>query len=143
MDVKLLIEKALDMLNFSYAPYSNFFVGAALLTKDGEIYTGCNIENAAFGPSNCAERTAIFKAVSEGKKEFSAIAIVGGPKGKTESYCAPCGVCRQVMAEFCKPDFKIIMAKNAEDYKIKTLVELLPESFNPQDEIGANNPENL
>ena len=137
MDEKILIEKALSMLEYSYAPYSNFKVGAALLTEDGKIYTGCNIENVAFGPSNCAERTAIFKAVSEGERKFSAIAIVGGPNGKTESFCAPCGVCRQVMAEFCKMDFKIIMAKNVDEYKIMTLEELLPESFNPQDEVGA------
>ncbi len=136
MDEKILIEKALSMLKYSYAPYSKYFVGAALLTEDGKIYTGCNVENVAFGPSNCAERTAFFKAVSEGEKKFSAIAIVGGPNGKTESFCAPCGVCRQVMAEFCKRDFKIIMAKNPDEYKIKTLEELLPESFNPQDEIG-------
>ncbi len=136
MNEKILIEKALSMLKYSYAPYSKYFVGAALLTEDGKIYTGCNVENVAFGPSNCAERTAFFKAVSEGEKKFSAIAIVGGPNGKTESFCAPCGVCRQVMAEFCKRDFKIIMAKNTDEYKIKTLEELLPESFNPQDEIG-------
>ncbi|MBR6079054.1 MAG: cytidine deaminase [Treponema sp.] len=136
MNEKILIEKALSMLKYSYAPYSKYFVGAALLTEDGKIYTGCNVENVAFGPSNCAERTAFFKAVSEGEKKFSAIAIVGGPNGKTESFCAPCGVCRQVMAEFCKRDFKIIMAKNPDEYKIKTLEELLPESFNPQDEIG-------
>ncbi|MBQ1660988.1 MAG: cytidine deaminase [Treponema sp.] len=136
MDEKILIEKALSMLKYSYAPYSKYFVGAALLTEDGKIYTGCNVENVAFGPSNCAERTAFFKAVSEGEKKFSAIAIVGGPNGKTESFCAPCGVCRQVMAEFCGRDFKIIMAKNPDEYKIKTLEELLPESFNPQDEIG-------
>ena len=138
MEEKILIEKAISMLSYSYAPYSGYFVGAALLTEDGKIYTGCNIENAAFGPSNCAERTAFFKAISEGERKFSAIAIVGGPGGKTESYCTPCGVCRQVMAEFCKPDFKIIMAKNPDDFKIRTLGELLPESFNPQDEIGAN-----
>ena len=136
MDEKILIEKALSMLKYSYAPYSKYFVGAALLTEDGKIYTGCNVENVAFGPSNCAERTAFFKAVSEGEKKFSAIAIVGGPNGKTESFCAPCGVCRQVMAEFCGRDFKIIMAKNPDEYKIKTLEELLPESFNPQNEIG-------
>lgn len=138
MNEKVLIEKALSMLKYSYAPYSRYHVGAALLTADGKIFTGCNIENAAFGPSNCAERTAFFKAISEGEKNFEAIAIAGGPDGKTESFCAPCGVCRQVMAEFCKKDFKIIMAKNPSEYKIKTLEELLPESFNPQDEIGAN-----
>jgi len=135
--IKMLISKALEMLHFSYAPYSHYFVGAALLTKDGTLYTGCNIENAAYTPSNCAERTAFFKAVSEGKKDFIAIAIVGGPDGKTESYCAPCGVCRQVMAEFCEKDFKIITAKNESDYKIQTLAELLPDSFGPKNEIGC------
>lgn len=134
MDYKLLIQKAIEMQNFSYVPYSNFCVGAALLCKDGTIFTGCNIENAAYGPSNCAERTAIFKAVSEGFTEFSAIAIVGGSKDKNgnptiKDYCPPCGVCRQVMAEFCNKDFKIILAKNTDDYKEFTLEELLPESF--------------
>ena len=92
MDTDLLIQTAVKMLDFSYVPYSHFHVGAALLTKSGKIYTGCNIENAAYGPSNCAERTAIFKAVSEGEKEFQAIAIVGGPEGKIEDFCPPCGV---------------------------------------------------
>lgn len=127
--IEKLIKKAIEMLNFSYAPYSNFHVGAALLTSEGEIYTGCNIENAAYGPSNCAERTAIFKAVSEGKKEFEAIAIVGGKNGKIENFCPPCGVCRQVLAEFCKKDFKIVLAKSTNEYKIMTLEQLLPESF--------------
>lgn len=127
--IEKLIKKAIKMLNFSYAPYSNFHVGAALLTSEGEIYTGCNIENAAYGPSNCAERTAIFKAVSEGKKEFEAIAIVGGKNGKIENFCPPCGVCRQVLAEFCKKDFEIVLAKSTNEYKIMTLEQLLPESF--------------
>ncbi|MCI6912393.1 MAG: cytidine deaminase [Treponema succinifaciens] len=127
--IEKLIKKAIEMLNFSYAPYSNFHVGAALLTSEGEIYTGCNIENAAYGPSNCAERTAIFKAVSEGKKEFEAIAIVGGKNGKIENFCPPCGVCRQVLAEFCKKDFEIVLAKSTNEYKIMTLEQLLPESF--------------
>lgn len=127
--IEKLIKKAIEMLNFSYAPYSNFHVGAALLTSEGEIYTGCNIENAAYGPSNCAERTAIFKAVSEGKKEFEAIAVVGGKNGKIENFCPPCGVCRQVLAEFCKKDFEIILAKSTNEYKIMTLEQLLPESF--------------
>ena len=117
------------MTNFSYAPYSNFTVGAALLTDEGEIYTGCNIENAAYGPSNCAERTAVFKAVSEGKKNFKAMAVVGGLNKKIEDYCSPCGVCRQVLAEFCDKDFKVIMAKSLDDIKILTLGDLLPESF--------------
>ena len=133
-----LIKDALSMLKFSYAPYSRYFVGAALLAENGKIYTGCNIENVSSSPSNCAERTAFFKAVSEGEKKFKAIAIVGGPQGKTEKYCAPCGVCRQVMAEFCSPDFKVIMAKSPEDYKVKTLEELLPESFTPQGEVGQD-----
>ena len=127
--IEKLIKKAIEMLNFSYAPYSNFHVGAALLTSEGEIYTGCNIENAAYGPSNCAERTAIFKAVSEGKKEFEAIAVVGGKNGKIEKFCPPCGVCRQVLAEFCKKDFEIVLAKSTNEYKIMTLEQLLPESF--------------
>lgn len=127
--IEKLIKKAIEMLNFSYTPYSNFHVGAALLTSEGEIYTGCNIENAAYGPSNCAERTAIFKAVSEGKKEFEAIAVVGGKNGKIENFCPPCGVCRQVLAEFCKKDFEIVLAKSTNEYKIMTLEQLLPESF--------------
>lgn len=127
--IEKLIKKAIEMLNFSYVPYSNFHVGAALLISEGEIYTGCNIENAAYGPSNCAERTAIFKAVSEGKKDFEAIAIVGGKNGKIEDFCPPCGVCRQVLAEFCKKDFEIILAKSTDEYKIMTLEQLLPESF--------------
>ena len=127
--VRQLVEKAIEMTNFSYVPYSNFTVGAALLTDEGEIYTGCNIENAAYGPSNCAERTAVFKAVSEGKKNFKAIAVVGGLNKKIEDYCSPCGVCRQVLAEFCDKDFKVIMAKSLDDIKILTLGDLLPESF--------------
>lgn len=127
--IEKLIKKSIEMLNFSYVPYSNFHVGAALLTSEGEIYTGCNIENAAYGPSNCAERTAVFKAVSEGKKEFEAIAVVGGKNGKIEDFCPPCGVCRQVLAEFCKKDFEIILAKSTDEYKIMTLEQLLPESF--------------
>ncbi len=124
-----LIEKAFSMLKFSYAPYSHFTVGAALLCKNGKIFGGCNIENAAYGPSNCAERTAVFKAVSEGEKDFEAICIVGGHEGIVKDFCPPCGVCRQVMREFCNPDFKIILAKSADEFKIFTLAELLPESF--------------
>lgn len=127
--IKKLINEALNMLNFSYVPYSHFTVGAALLTKQDDIYTGCNIENAAYGPSNCAERTAIFKAVSEGKKDFKAIAVVGGLEKNVKDFCPPCGVCRQVMREFCEQDFKIILAKSPDEYKIFTLAELLPESF--------------
>ena len=127
---KRLVDAAYRMQDFSYSPYSNFRVGAALLTREGKIYTGCNIENAAYGPSNCAERTAFFKAVSEGERNFRAIAIVGSPKGKSDDFCAPCGVCRQVMAEFCSPDFEIILSKNGgEEIKSHTLAELLPLSF--------------
>lgn len=126
MSILKLIEKAYEAKKYSYAPYSHFHVGAALLTEDGRIYKGCNIENAAYSPTNCAERTAFFKAVSEGVKSFSAIAIVGDK----EEYLAPCGVCRQVMAEFCDAEkFQIILAKSGEDYKIYSLKELLPEGF--------------
>lgn len=128
-DIEKLISEALNMMNYSYAPYSHFTVGAALLTEDDKLYTGCNIENSAYGPSNCAERTAIFKAVSEGYKDFKAIAVVGGMEKNVKDFCPPCGVCRQVMREFCKPDFKIILAKSTEEYKVFTLEELLPESF--------------
>lgn len=119
---KLAAEKA-------YVPYSGFTVGAALLTKDGKVYSGCNIENASYSPTNCAERTAFFKAVSEGERDFAAIAIVGGKEKNFTEYCSPCGVCRQVMAEFCNKDFRIILGKNDNDYKTYTLAELLPESF--------------
>lgn len=123
---------ALSMRSQSYAPYSHFTVGAALLSESGKLYTGCNIENAAFTPTNCAERTAFFKAVSEGEREFSAIAISGGKEGEEpDDYCAPCGVCRQVMKEFCKEDFKIILVKNENEWKTFTLGELLPEGFGP------------
>ena len=127
--IKDLITKAIKMLEYSYVPYSHFHVGAALLANNGTIYTGCNIENAAYGPSNCAERTAVFKAVSEGVKEFEAIAVVGGPDGRIKDFCPPCGVCRQVLAEFCTRDFKVILAKSIDEYKVFTLEQLLPESF--------------
>lgn len=127
----LLIEKALQARKKSYSPYSNYQVGAALLTDAGEVFIGCNIENAAYSPTNCAERTAIFKAVSEGRKKFDAIAIVGGPKDmEITQYAYPCGVCRQVMMEFCDPErFQIIVAKSVEEYEVKTLKQLLPEGF--------------
>lgn len=124
-----LIKKASSMLKFSYAPYSNFHVGAALLTKNGKIFTGCNIENATYGATNCAERTAFFKAISEGEKDFCAIAIVGGKNGKIDDFCSPCGICRQVMAEFCSKDFKIILANSKNEINTFSLEELLPESF--------------
>lgn len=124
-----LIEKANDARKYAYTPYSEFKVGAALLLKNGEIVTGCNIENSAFGPTNCAERTAFFKAISEGKRDFVAIAVVGGKKEIPESYAFPCGVCRQVMREFCEDDFQIVVAKTKQEYKVYTLPQLLPEGF--------------
>ncbi len=129
MDYETLIQKALEMLEFSYVPYSHFHVGAALLSKSGKVYGGCNIENSSYSPTNCAERTAFFKAVSEGVKDFDAIAVVGGHDGIVKDFCPPCGVCRQVMREFCSKDFKIILAKTTKEYKVYTLEELLPESF--------------
>lgn len=128
--VEKLIDTAIKQLKFSYTPYSNFKVGAALLTKSGKIYTGCNIENASYTPTNCAERTAFFKAVSEGVRDFQAICIVGGKDGKLTEYTAPCGVCRQVMMEFCNPKtFQIILAVDKERYEIYTLEELMPLGF--------------
>ena len=110
-DVELLINKAIQAQKMSYSPYSKFCVGAALLARTNEIYQGCNIESASYSPTNCGERTAFFKAISEGEREFKAIAIVGGYKSSEPQFCSPCGVCRQVMVEFCRPDFKIIIAK--------------------------------
>ena len=130
--VERLIDTAIEQLKFSYTPYSNFKVGAALLTKSGKIYTGCNIENASYTPTNCAERTAFFKAVSEGVRDFQAICIIGGKDGKLTEYTAPCGVCRQVMMEFCNPKtFQIILAVDKERYEIYTLEELMPLGFGP------------
>ena len=127
-----LVEKALDARVYAYCPYSGFAVGAALLDANGTVWTGVNIENAAYGPTNCAERTAFFKAVSEGVTEFLAIAVVGGPMGEEPlDFCAPCGVCRQVMREFCTDDFKIILSKPGK-MKAYTLAELLPEGFSPR-----------
>ena len=132
METKELISQALSARENAYAPYSGFMVGAALLCKDGTVYTGCNIENAAFTPTNCAERTAFFKAVSEGVRDFRAICIVGGMNGVLSGYTAPCGVCRQVMMEFCDPEtFQIILAAADGKYKIYSLKELLPEGFGP------------
>ena len=126
-----LMELAEAARTKAYAPYSGFSVGAALLAKSGVVYTGCNIENAAYSPTNCAERTAFFKAVSEGEREFSAIAIVGGKGEKMQELCAPCGVCRQVMAEFCDGDFRILLG-SAEKISAYSLRELLPLSFGKQ-----------
>lgn len=129
MTDKELIKEAKRAAESSYAPYSHFNVGAALITKDGKVYSGCNIENAAYSPTNCAERTAFFKAVSDGEREFSAIAIVGGKNLDFSDFCPPCGVCRQVMSEFCDGDFRIILGRNDDECKVYSLSELLPERF--------------
>lgn len=132
--IRALIAAAFDARKMSYSPYSHYQVGAALLAKNGLTFTGCNIENAAYTPTNCAERTAFFKAISEGIMDFSAIAVVGSPEGNVLSqYAYPCGVCRQVMMEFCNPsDFQVIVARSENDYKIMTLQEFLPEGFGPE-----------
>ena len=131
-EIQRLIRIAEEQMSHAYAPYSHFQVGAALLTAGGKVYAGCNIENAAYTPTNCAERTAFFKAVSEGVKEFDAICIVGGKDGVLTEYAPPCGVCRQVMMEFCDPEtFQIILATDLEHYDIYTLKELLPLGFGP------------
>ena len=132
MDSKKLVELAFEARKNSYCPYSGFAVGAALLCTDGSVYQGCNIENASYGPTNCAERTAIFKAVSEGKREFVKIAIVGGKKdAKTFELCPPCGVCRQVMTEFCSTDFEIILwdGKSLSPLQRYKLGDLMPLDF--------------
>ena len=140
INVQELISKALEMRKMSYTPYSHFNVGAALLAANGEIYTGCNIENASFTPTNCAERTAFFKAVSEGVKEFKAIAICGGAEGaQVLDDCTPCGVCRQLMCEFCNDDFLVICAKSLDDYVVNTLTEVLPNRFGPSNLIRPKN----
>lgn len=135
MDDKELVQLAIKAREHAYVPYSHFAVGAALLTDDGTVYQGCNIENAAYTPSNCAERTAFFKAVFDGVRDFRAIAVVGGPEGKPISeWCAPCGVCRQVMREFCDPDsFRIILARTEDEMQPYLLRELLPMGFGPED----------
>ena len=123
-----LCQTALDMLSRSYSPYSHFPVGAALACEDGSVYTGCNIENAAYGPSVCAERVAVFKAVSEGKREFVRIAVAAS----TKKFCAPCGVCRQVMMEFCDPkEFRVILGTEKGVEVSRTLEEMLPLGFGP------------
>ena len=123
------METAVKAREFAYAPYSNYLVGAALLGASGKIYTGCNVENATYTPTNCAERTAFFKAISEGEREFKAIAIVAGKRGeKLSPTCTPCGVCRQVMVEFCDKDFKIVLG-TPDDYKVYDLESLIPLSF--------------
>ncbi len=129
-DVQKLILQALGARTKAYAPYSGYNVGAALLSEQGRAYPGCNVENASYGATICAERVAFLRAVQEGERDFKAIAIVGGKANqKPDSYAFPCGLCRQVMSEFCKEDFVIIAAKTLEDYKVCTLGELLPQSF--------------
>ena len=133
IDRDRLIDEAKRAMMRAYAPYSEYYVGAALLTNDGKIYTGCNIENSSYTPTNCAERTAFFKAVSEGERDFAAIAVVGGPKGDIRGFASPCGVCRQVMSEFCDPDeFKIYLfdGKIIAEYLLR---DLLPQSFGKAD----------
>lgn len=129
-----LLEEAIKAKESAYVPYSHFKVGTALLTKSGKVYKGCNIENAAYTPSNCAERTAFFKAVSEGERQFVAIAINASNQNGESVVAAPCGVCRQVMMEFCDPrTFKIVLGVSKDNYKVYTLEELLPLGFGPKD----------
>lgn len=130
-----LVAVAIESRERAYVPYSHFAVGAALLCADGTVYGGCNIENAAYSPGNCAERTAFFRAAFDGHRDFEAIAIVGGPEGRPiEDLCAPCGMCRQVMMEFCRPQcFRIILADTPDHPQSFTLEELLPLGFGPQD----------
>jgi cytidine deaminase len=127
IDYKKLLEMAYEASKFAYAPYSNYNVGAALLTKSGKIYTGCNVECASYSGTNCAERTALFKAVSEGERDFEAIAIVSSSR----DYTFPCGVCRQVLGEFGL-DIDIVVAKDL-DYKVYKLSELMPHAFTPSE----------
>ncbi|MBR2321847.1 MAG: cytidine deaminase [Clostridia bacterium] len=127
-----LLECAVDARKMAYAPYSGFRVGAALVGKSGKIYKGCNVENAAYSPTNCAERTAIFKAVSEGEREFTAIAIVGGMEETIADFCAPCGVCRQVLAEFCDPDFRVVLG-TPEKPQVFAFKDILPYGFGKND----------
>ncbi len=130
MDVKELALTAIKAMDAAYAPYSGYRVGAALLTASGRVYTGCNIENASYTPTVCAERTAAFKAVSEGEREFAMLAVAGGKDGEVVGTFPPCGVCRQVLAEFCPPEMPIVLVKDADgNGEILTLGELLPLAF--------------
>ena len=138
MNNKDLIKAAFEAMEKAYSPYSHCKVGAALLTRDGKVYTGCNVENASYGATNCAERTAFFKAISEGERKFAKIAIVGGVEGVVTNMFMPCGVCRQVMDEFCDSDFEVLVAKDRENFEIFTLSQLLPLSF---DEKNLSNGE--
>lgn len=129
MSDKNLLSLAKEAMKNAYCPYSQFSVGAALLCEDGRVYTGCNVENTSFPLCNCAERTAFFKAVSDGEKRFRKIAVVGGKNGKAKGFCYPCGACRQVMSEFCKEDFELIFEDEEGGVEIHTLGEMLPKSF--------------
>ncbi len=128
-----LLQLAIKAMESSYSPYSQCKVGAALLCENGKVFTGTNIENAAFSPTVCAERVAFFKAISEGEKSFSKIAVVGGKNGIIKGIFAPCGVCRQVMREFCNDNFQILLGKSVTEFDLITLNELLPFSFSPKD----------
>lgn len=133
IEIPFLIQMAIQAKRYSYSPYSHFEVGSAILTKSGKIYTGCNIESASYSPTNCAERTALFKAVSEGEKEFLAVAVVGATKEEEISqFVSPCGVCRQMLYEFGGKDLLIILAKNEAEYQSFSLGELLPFAFGPE-----------
>ena len=133
-----LMDRARQAMTHSYSPYSGFTVGAALLCRDGTVYEGCNIENASYSPTVCAERTAFFKAVYEGHRDFTAIAVCGGREGKITGFFPPCGVCRQVMGEFCSPDFKIYMIGPEKTFREVTLQELLPFSFSGKEHMGKD-----
>jgi cytidine deaminase len=128
-----LMQLAEEARKFSYCPYSHFAVGAALLTCNGKVYTGCNVENAGYTATNCAERTAVFKAISEGESRFAAIAVIGAPEGEAGKFCAPCGVCRQVLREFCEPETFRVLLGTTKGVQVYTLAQLLPTSFGPSD----------
>ena len=136
MKPEQLIALAKAAMLHAYAPYSGFWVGAALLCKDGSVYQGCNVENAAYGPTNCAERTAVFKAVYDGHRDFAAIAVCGGKEGRITGGFPPCGVCRQVLREFCDEDFAVYVADGDDSYRTYTLAQLLPYSFNAGEHMG-------
>ena len=131
-----LMQFAEEARKFSYCPYSHFAVGAALLTTGGKVYTGCNVENAGYTATNCAERTAVFKAISEGERDFAAIAVIGAPEGEAGKFCAPCGVCRPVLREFCEPETFRVLLGTTEGVEAYTLADLLPTSFGPSDLTG-------
>ncbi len=132
MNEKELCKEAVDAMKNAYAPYSGYKVGAALLTEKGKLFAGCNIENAAYTPTVCAERVALFNAISSGERNFTAIAVAGGKDGVISGAFPPCGVCRQVMAEFCAPDFTVLVVTGEDSYKKYTLNELFPQAFTPK-----------